>query len=94
MRRSIVLHVQNGEGAELDALVQGWIAENVAAICIVGRDSDKIHFQIDMMLSDHELSTRDADHIETTSHEGETLDEVIAFARETYNEGEPIVVEV
>jgi hypothetical protein len=94
MRRKIVLHSVRGEVDALDEMVKGWIAENVEAICIVGRDSDKIHFQIDMMLSDHELSSRDADHIETTSHDDETLDEVIAFARETYSEGEPVVVEV
>lgn len=75
-------------------MVQGWIAENVEAICIVGQDSDKIHFQIDMMVSDHELSTRGADPIATTSHEGETLEDVIAFARANYTAGEPVVVEI
>jgi hypothetical protein len=37
---------------------------------------------------------RGADHIETTSHDGETLDEVIAFARANYGAGEPVVVEL
>jgi hypothetical protein len=94
MRRKIVLHSRRGECPELDDLVKGWIAENVVAICILGEDSDKLHFHIDMALSDHELSVRGADHIETTSHDSETLDEVIAFARENYGAGEPVVVEL
>jgi hypothetical protein len=93
MRRTIVLHSLRGECPELEDMAKGWIAENVAAICIVGKDSDSLHFQIDMMVSDHELSVRGADHIEITSHDGETLDDVIAFARETYS-AEPVVVEL
>jgi hypothetical protein len=92
--RTIVLHSLNGECPELDAMVQDWISENVAAICILGRDCEKLHFQIDMLISDHEMQSRDGGHIETTSHDDETLDEVIAFARETYQESEPVVVEI
>jgi hypothetical protein len=93
VRRTIVLHSVRGDLSQLDDMVRGWIAENVAAICVVGQDSDSLHFQIDLLLSDHELSTRGADHIEITSHDGETLEDVIAFAREN-GAGEPAIVEL
>jgi hypothetical protein len=92
VRRIIVLHSVNGARPELDDMVQGWIAENIGAICVLGADCEDIHFQIDLIVSDHQLQNRAADHIALTSHE-ESLEEVIAFAR-TYNGTEPVVVEL
>jgi hypothetical protein len=94
MRRKIVVHSRSGDVSALDGMVKDWIAENVEAICIVGKNCDEVHFHLDLLISDHEMQNADADRIVTTSHDEETLDEVIAFARETYGEGEPVVVEV
>lgn len=94
MRKKIVLHARGGDLSQLDDLVKGWIAEKVEAICIVGRGCDEIHFHIDLILSDHEMQNRDADHIVTTSHDEEPLDEVIEFARANYSAGEPVIVEL
>jgi hypothetical protein len=92
VRRIIVLHSVNGSRPDLDDMVQGWIAENVGAICVLGRDCEDIHFQIDLIISDHQMRNSAAAHIATTSHE-ESLEDAIEFAR-TYNGTEPVVIEL
>ncbi|BCJ92149.1 hypothetical protein IZ6_28840 [Terrihabitans soli] len=94
MRRKIVIHSVRGDLSQLDDMVKGWIAENVEVIGIVGLNCDEIHFHIDLILSDHELSTRGADHIMTNSHDDETLEEVMEFMRLNFNESEPVLVEI
>lgn len=73
-------------------MVRGWITENVGAICVLGRDCEDIHFQIDLIISDHQMQNSAAGHIATTSHE-ESLEDVLEFAR-TCNGTEPVIVEL
>lgn len=92
MRRIIILHSLNGSRPDLDDMVEGWITENVGAICVIGQDCEDIHFQIDLIISDHQMRNSAVGHIATTSHE-ESLEDVIEFAR-TYNGTEPVIVEL
>lgn len=76
--KKIVLHVRSGDVARLDDLVRTFIADGVKFVAVAGQDCAAIEDRIDDLVIGDGSGSR---FVLTTSHPGETLDEVIAFAR-------------
>ncbi len=87
----IVLHCPNGEPERMTLLVEDFIKDGVELVAVVGMDCSRIEDIIDeIVVGDGD---RDYDLL-TTSHPGETVDQVVKFARSLHvkNEQEVQVV--
>ena len=91
--RKLVLHCPKGYEPRLDALVEDFIKDGVAFVGVVGRDCSKVEDIIDELVVGD--GSRDYDLL-TSSHEGESLGDAIAFAKALTGEfaGEVQVVEL
>ena len=88
----VVLHCPHGYRMELDALVEQFLADGVKFVGVVGTDCALIEDIIDeLIVGDASDATR---FILTSSHPGETVEEVVDFARavSTAGDGEAQVV--
>jgi hypothetical protein len=91
--RKVVLHCPNGYEMRLDAMVQEFIKDGVIFMAVVGKDCSKIEDTID------ELVVGDGSRnysLLTSSHERQSLDEAVEFAKSLTGEfaGEVQVVEL
>ena len=74
----IVLHCPTGYKLRLDALVEDFIRDGVRFVGVVGKDCAKVEDIIDELV----VGEGDRDyHLLTSSHPGESVAEVIEFAR-------------
>jgi hypothetical protein len=90
--KKIVLHSKTGYRPEMDTLIEQFIRDGVKFVGVVGEDCVKIEDIIDEILVGD--GNKD-DFILTSSHPGESLEEVVEFARSLTSEyaGEVQVVE-
>lgn len=90
--KKIVLHSRAGYRPEMDALIEQFIRDGVKFVGVVGEDCVKIEDIIDEIVVGD--GSKD-EFILTSSHPGESLEEVIRFARSLTSEyaGEVEVVE-
>jgi len=83
--RNIVLHCPGGYRMELDALVEQFLADGVKFVGVVGVDCEKVEDIVDeLVVGDGSEPGR---FILTSSHPGETVDDVIEFARQVSEDG-------
>lgn len=74
----IVLHSKSGYRPEMDALIEELIREGVKFVGVVGKDCEKIEDVIDEIV----VGDGSTDNfVLTSSHPGESLEEVVEFAR-------------
>ena len=74
----IILHCPTGYRPELDALVEQFLQDRVAYVGVVGEDCEKVEDFIDeLVVAEGSDPSR---FILTSSHPGETLADVVAFA--------------
>ncbi|WP_292155024.1 hypothetical protein [Brevundimonas sp.] len=74
----IVLSLPLSDKALLPAFVEECLAENVSLIAVVGQGCEQVEDEIDwLIVGDASDPTR---FVTTSSHPGETLEEVIEFA--------------
>ena len=77
--RKIALQCPAGYRMELDRLVEDFIADGVAFVGVVGVDRTEVEDLVDeIVMGDGSDGSR---FILTSSHPGESLDEVVEFAR-------------
>lgn len=75
----LTLHAPRWEAPALGDFVEACIRDGVVLVCVVGNDSEKVEDVIDeLVVGDGGDRSR---FISTTSHPGETLAEVMAFAK-------------
>ena len=88
----IVLHSKSGYRPELDSLIEQFIRDGVKFVGVVGDDCVKIEDIIDEIVVG---GGNNDNFILTSSHPGESLEEVVEFARSLSLEymGEVQVVE-
>jgi hypothetical protein len=89
--KKIVLNCPHGASSKLTPLVEEFIRDGVMFVGVVGKDCSLVEDLIDEIVVGN--GTRDA-FILTSSHPGETVSEVIQFARSLTDEyaGEDIAV--
>jgi hypothetical protein len=90
----IVLNCRAGYRLELDALVEQFLADEVRFVAIAGSDCSRVEDIFDeLVVGDGSDESR---FILTSSHPGESLEEVVEFACTAISEpaGEPQVVEL
>lgn len=90
----IVLNCSRGYRLELDALVEQFITDGVTFVAVAGMDCGRVEDIIDeLVVGDGSNPSR---FITTSSHQGETLQAVVEFARYSISDppGEPQVVEL
>ena len=89
----IVLHCTGGDHASLDQLVEQFISDEVKLVCAVGESCELVEDIIDeLVVGDGSDQNR---FIVTSAHPGESLDEVVAFARGwSEPSGEPQIVQL
>ena len=88
----IVLHCLSGYRMELDALVEQFLADGVEFVGVVGTDCALVEDIIDeLVVGDGSDESR---FILTSAHPGESVEEVVAFARliSSAHDGEAQVV--
>jgi hypothetical protein len=94
-QKKIVLHCPQGYNEKVDAMVEDFIRDGVYLVAVVGNDCDKVEDIIDeLVVGDGSDESR---YILTSSHPGETIDEVVAFAKSLtgeYSDSEVQVVEL
>jgi len=94
-QKKVVLYCPEGYTEKVDALVEDFIRDGVSLVAVAGKDCDKVEEIIDeLVVGDGSDESR---YILTSSHPGETVDEVIAFAKALtgeYSGGEVQVVEL
>lgn len=74
----VVLHCPTGYHMELDALVEQFLACGVKFVAVVGADCERVESIIDeLVVGDGSDPER---FILTSSHPGESVEEVVAFA--------------
>jgi hypothetical protein len=90
----VVLHCAAGEPKGLDALVETFLKDGVKFVGVVGKDASRIEDIIDEIVVGD--GSDDSRFILTSSHESETLEEALEFARMLTGEyaGEVQLVEV
>ena len=90
--KKIVLHSKSGYRLELDTIIEQFIRDRVKFVGVVGNDCEKIEEIIDEIVAGDGSNDYS---ILTSSHPGESLEEVIEFARSLSLEfaGEVQVVE-
>lgn len=77
-RRKIVLHCPSGYKSELDEIVEQFFCDGVAFVGVVGHDCSRVEDIVNgLLIGDGSDESR---FILTSFHEGESLDEAIAFA--------------
>jgi hypothetical protein len=78
LAKKIVLHIPSGYVPGVDDLIAKFIQDGVKFVAVVGPDCA----QVEDMIDDAAVGDgSDSRFILTTSHPGETLDEVVEFAR-------------
>jgi hypothetical protein len=77
--RKIVLHCPRGYDPRLNTLVEDFIRDGVRLIAVVGEDCERIEDIIDELVVGD--GSRDYDLL-TSSHPGESLEAVVAFAND------------
>ena len=90
----VVLHCVAGEPKGLDALIETFLKDGVRFVGVVGKGASRIEDIIDEIVVGD--GTDDSRFILTSSHEGETVEEALEFARMLTGEyaGEVQLVEV
>ena len=84
--QKIVLHCSVGYGMGLDALVEQFVADGVKFVGVVGKDCDQVEDIIDeLVVGDGTDPTR---FILTSSHPGESIEDVVEFARYVSSAGD------
>lgn len=88
----VVLHCPHGYVARLDALVERFLADGVQFVGVVGEDCVQVEHIIDEIVVG--TGQDPARFILTSSHPGESVADVVEFARllSTAGEGEAQVV--
>jgi len=90
--QKVVLHCPVGYRMVLDALVEQFVADGVKFVGVVGQDCNLIEDIIDeLVVGDGTDPTR---FLLTSSHPGESIEDVVEFARcvSSAGDGEPQVV--
>jgi hypothetical protein len=77
--KKVVLHTPSGYRPSLDDMVERFIKDGVALVAVVGEDCARIEGVIDELVVGD--GSDDRRFILTSSHPGETVDEVLEFAR-------------
>ncbi len=82
----VVLHCQAGYRMELDRLVQRFLVCGVRFVGVVGENCEQVEEIIDaLVVGDGTDSSR---FILTSSHPGESVEDVVAFARSISSAGD------
>ena len=91
--QKVIIHSKSGANNTLEALVEQFISDGVRFVAVAGKDCELIEDIIDeIVVGDGSDNTR---FILTSSHPGESLEEVMQFARiVTQGTGEPQLVEL
>jgi len=91
--KKIVLHCPLGYVSRLDGLVEEFIRDGVGFVGVVGADCEKVEEIIDELVVGD--GSRDYELL-TSSHPGESLEGVVAFAKSLHGKfgGEVEVVEL
>jgi hypothetical protein len=91
--QKIVIHSKSGATNALEALVEQFISDGVRFVAVAGKDCALMEDIIDeIVVGDGSDNTR---FILTSSHPGESLEEVMQFARIiTEGTGEPQLIEL
>jgi hypothetical protein len=92
--KRIVLKCPSGYRPALDQLVEDFLRDGVSLVAVVGKDCAKVEDIIDeIIVGDGSDPSR---FLVTTSHVGESLDEVVEFAKPwvVVEPGEVQVVEI
>ncbi len=91
--QKVIVHSKSGARNALESLVAQFISDGVRFVAVVGKDCALIEGIIDeIVIGDGSDSTR---FILTSSHPGESLEEVMQFARiVAEGTGEPQLVEL
>jgi hypothetical protein len=92
--RKVVLHCPKGYKAELDDLVERFVADGVVVVAVVGEDCSRVEGIIDeIVVGDGSDPDR---FILTSAHPGDTVQEALEFARSLSGEysGEVQLVEL
>ena len=76
--KKIVLHIPSGHVPGVDDLIAKFIRDGVKFVAVVGKDCARVEELIDAAAVGDGSDSR---FILTSSHPGETLDEVVEFAR-------------
>jgi hypothetical protein len=91
--QKIVINSKSGAKSALDSLVEQFIADGVRFVAVAGADCTLIKDIIDEIVVGE--GSDDTRFILTSAHPGETLEEVMQFARIiTEGTGEPQLVEL
>lgn len=77
--QTIVLHCPRGYDPRLDTLVEDFIRDGVRVVAVVGEDCERMENIIDELVVGD--GSRDYDRL-TSSHPGESLEAVVAFAND------------
>jgi hypothetical protein len=88
----IVLHSLTGAPKGIDALVESFLRDGVKFVGVVGRNASRIEDMVDEAVVGD--GSDDSRFLLTSSHEDETLDEAVEFARSLsseYGQGVQIV---
>ena len=91
--QKVIIHSKSGANKALEALVEQFISDGVRFVAVAGKDCELIEDIIDeIVVGDGSDNMR---FILTSSHPGESLEEVMQFARiVTQGTGEPQLVEL
>jgi hypothetical protein len=77
--RKIVLHCPRGYRAELDGLVEQFLADGVSFVGVVGEDCGRVEEIIDeLVVGDGSNADR---FILTSAHPGESIEDAVEFVR-------------
>ena len=88
----IVLHSLSGRPEGIDALVEGFLKDGVKFVGVVGKNAAHIEDLVDEVVVGD--GTGDSRFLLTASHEGETLEDAVEFAKnlsEEYGHGLQVV---
>ncbi len=80
----IVLHSLTGAPKGIDALVENFLRDGVKFVGVVGRNASRIEDMVDEAVVGD--GNDDSRFLLTSSHEDETLDEAVEFARSLSSE--------
>lgn len=89
--KKVVLHCAAGYDKRLDDMVEDFIRDGVVFVGVVGKDCEKVEDIIDELVVG--MGDRDYDLL-TSSHPGESIDEVVEFAESLRLELEGLEVQV
>jgi hypothetical protein len=89
--KKIVLHCPNGYNVRLDSLVEDFIRDGVRFVAVVGTDCEKVEDIIDELVVGD--GSRDYDLL-TSSHAGESLQQVVEFVMSVTPESADTEVQV